>query len=103
MDIGRGFAPRDAAVAETSQCDHLQCDNHCKGQQCIAAVALLREMQDWQMQADVITYHATISACEKGQQWIKAVASLRELQEWQIRPNVITCNAIISAYEKGKQ
>ena len=38
--------------------------------------ALLREMQQWQMQADVITYHAAFSAGEKGQQCMVAVVLL---------------------------
>ena len=46
----------------------------------MAAVALLREMQHWQMEADMITYSTTISACEKGQQWMVAVALLREMR-----------------------
>ena len=55
------------------------------------------------MHADVITYNATISACEKGQQWMAAVALLREMQQWQMQANVITYNATISACEKGQQ
>ena len=60
-------------------------------------------MQHWQMQADVITYSATISACEKGQQWMAAVALLREMQQWQMQANVITYSGTISACEKGQQ
>ena len=55
------------------------------------------------MEADVITYNATISACEKGQQWITAVSLLQEMQQWHMEPDVITYNATISACEKGQQ
>ena len=58
-------------------------------------------MQQWQMQANVITYNATISVCEKGQQWMAAVALLREMQQWHMQTNVITYNATISAYERS--
>ena len=44
-------------------------------------MALLREMQHWRIEANVITYNATISACEKGQQWMTAVSLLREMQQ----------------------
>ena len=52
-----------------------------KSQQWYTAVFLLREMQQWQMQAAVIAYSATLSACEKGQQLITAVAWLQEMQQ----------------------
>ena len=52
-----------------------------KGQQWMTAVALLREMQHWQTETNVITYSATISACEKGQQRIIGLALLQELQK----------------------
>ena len=51
----------------------------------------------------VITYSATISACEKGQQWMAAVALLREVQQWQLQGYAITYDATISACEKGQQ
>ena len=60
-------------------------------------------MQHWQMEADGITYSATISACEKGHQWMTAVALLREMQHWHLEANVITYNATISACGKGQQ
>ena len=69
----------------------------------MAAVGLLREMQQWHMLADVITYSATISACEKGQQWIAAMSLLREMQQWNMEANVITYSATICACEKGQQ
>ena len=53
------------------------------------------------MQVNVITYNATISACEKGQQWITAVSLLREMQNWNMEANVITYSATISACEKA--
>ena len=55
------------------------------------------------MKADVITFNATISACEKGQQWITAVSLLREMQQGNVKTDVITFNATINACEKGQQ
>ena len=45
------------------------------------------------MKTDVITYNATISACEKGQQWITAVSLMREMQHRNMEADVITYNA----------
>ena len=73
-----------------------------KGQQWMPAVALLREMQQWQMKAAGITYSATISACKKGQHGMPAAALLRAMQQWHVEPNAITYNATISACEKGQ-
>merc|ERR1712070_1337307 len=54
------------------------------------------------MQADVISYSATLSACEKGQQWMAAVALLREMQQWQVQADVISYSSTISACEKDQ-
>ena len=54
-------------------------------------------------EVDVITYSATISACEKGQQWITAVSLLREVQRRNKQTNVITCIATVSTCQKGQQ
>ena len=51
----------------------------------------------------VITYSATIGACEKGQQWIEAVTLLREMQQRRMQANVTIYNPTISACEKGQQ
>jgi len=106
VDECLGFATRDTAVADTSRCDHIQGQLQCirEGKQWAAAVAQMREMQQWQMQGDAITYVATIiSACEKDQSWMSAVALLREIQEWQMQADVITYSATISACERGQQ
>ena len=59
-------------------------------------------MQKLQMQAGVIPYVSTISACEKGRQCITAVALLREMQRW-VQVDVITGRAIIKTCENGQQ
>jgi pentatricopeptide repeat domain-containing protein 1 len=57
-------------------------------------------MQDREINPDVMTYNATISACEKGGQWEKALDLFREMQDREIDPSVMTYNAAISACEK---
>jgi pentatricopeptide repeat protein len=39
---------------------------------------------------DVITFSATISACEKGGQWQRALALLDEMRAARVAPDVIT-------------
>ena len=50
-------------------------------------MSLLGEMQEWNFEANVIIYNATISACERGRQWITAVGFLREMQYWSMNPS----------------
>ena len=47
--------------------------------------------------ANVITYSAAISACEKGQQWQRALQLLEEMQAAGVWANAITYNAASSA------
>ena len=60
-------------------------------------------MQQWNMEANVITYHVTISTCEKGQQCITAISKLPEMLQCNINADVITYNVAISAFEKGRR
>ena len=60
-------------------------------------------MQSARVPADVITYSASISACEKGQQWQCALGLLESMQSVSVPADVITDNANISASEKGQQ
>ena len=39
-------------------------------------MALLREMADRRLDLEVVTYSASISACEKGSQWVQAMGLL---------------------------
>eukprot|EP00747_Dinoflagellata_sp_TGD_P134740 gnl/TRDRNA2_/TRDRNA2_175367_c3_seq8.p1 gnl/TRDRNA2_/TRDRNA2_175367_c3~~gnl/TRDRNA2_/TRDRNA2_175367_c3_seq8.p1 ORF type:complete len:157 (+),score=10.12 gnl/TRDRNA2_/TRDRNA2_175367_c3_seq8:71-541(+) len=66
-----------------------------KGQQWIAALTMLRQMRQWQVQPNAITHNATISACEKGSQWILATTVLREMQQWRMEPDAIAFEAVI--------
>ena len=45
------------------------------------AFFLIREMQHDSLEADVITYNAAMSACEKGQRWQLALQLFGELQQ----------------------
>ena len=55
------------------------------------------------LHANVITYNATISACEKGRQWQRALGLLEERSSQGLQANVITYSATINACEKGRQ
>ena len=52
---------------------------------------------------NVITYNATISACEKGHQLERALELLAEIRGRDLEPNVITYSAVISICDKGHQ
>ena len=60
-------------------------------------------MRSVSVPADVITYSASISACEKGQQWQCALGLLESMRSVSVPANVITYSASISACEKGQQ
>ena len=55
------------------------------------------------VEPDVISYNATISACEKGMQWEKALALFYEMKGVGLVPTVISYNSVISALGKGRQ
>eukprot|EP00435_Cladocopium_sp_Y103_P042202 s722_g11.t1 len=59
------------------------------------ALQLLTEAQALQL-ADLVTFNAVISACEKGQQWRKAL-ELLALAKGLVKIDVISCNAAQSA------
>lgn len=67
------------------------------------ATKLLQEMHGKDdIKANVISYNAAISACEKGGQWKMAIGLLQEMQEkHDIKPDVIIYSAVVSACEKG--
>jgi len=64
---------------------------------------LFAEMQRRGLEADVITFSAVISACEKGKQPEQALQLFEEMRRRVLEPDVITFSAVISAREKGKQ
>jgi len=53
--------------------------------------------------ADVITYSALISACDKGKQPERALEFMDAMQLQGVVINLITYNSLISSCEKGKQ
>ena len=67
------------------------------------ALALLRNMREAGLTADVISFGAAISACEKGGQWEQALVLLRGMRKADMAANVISLSAAISACEKGWQ
>ena len=55
------------------------------------------------LQADVISCSAVISACEKGACWEAAIGFLWETSRRSLQPELLSCDAAISACEKGMQ
>ncbi len=64
---------------------------------------LLLTMRASEVLADVFTYNAAISACEKGWQWERARELFRAMPACGVQADVITYSAAISACEKGGQ
>ena len=65
------------------------------------AFDLIAVMQRQALSADVITFSAAISACEKGSQPHKAFGLMAVMQRQALSPRAITFNAVISAREMG--
>ena len=100
-----GAAGSNARAGSKARRDHIQRDNQRmrEGSQPGRALVLLAEMQGRELKPVVITYNATISACEKGQRPERALELLAEMQGQGLDPDVITYNATISACAKGFQ
>ena len=64
---------------------------------------MLEESHLQGLQANVITYSADISACEKGTQWRRALGLLNKMISQGMQADVITYSAAVSACGKGKQ
>ncbi|OLP85583.1 Pentatricopeptide repeat-containing protein, chloroplastic, partial [Symbiodinium microadriaticum] len=67
------------------------------------AMHLFDSMRKAKVDADVISYNATISACRKGGQWQLAVHLFESACKTKIHADVVSYNATISACEKGGQ
>eukprot|EP00435_Cladocopium_sp_Y103_P069797 s645_g34.t1 len=65
------------------------------------AVQLLRAIPRHRLQATVISYNATISACEKGDAWQMACELLAETRISSSQANLITFNATLAAGENA--
>ena len=55
------------------------------------------------LQANLVTYSATISACQREAQWEQALILFSRMLRKGLLPNVISCSAAVSACEKGCQ
>ncbi|CAE8636052.1 unnamed protein product [Polarella glacialis] len=52
---------------------------------------------------DVITFNATVTACDRGQQWQRALSVVELMRSQNLEATVITLNATLSACVKGRQ
>ena len=74
----------------------------CEGQTYEKALELLKEMRQKGIELDMITYGATISACQTAKQLDKASELLAEMWQKGLERDVLTYSAAISACEKGQ-
>ena len=54
------------------------------------ALQLFQEMRTYGIEPNIISYNATISACEKGVQWGKAIHLFKDMEINGIDPNIIS-------------
>ena len=66
-------------------------------------MGLLQEMVHYLFTLDVVSFSASISACEKGKQWEGALGLLQEMAHKLLTLDAVSFGASISACEKGKQ
>ena len=52
---------------------------------------------------NIVSYSASISACEKGEQWQMALHLFNAIPKAMLTPTEISYNATISSCEKGQQ
>ena len=60
---------------------------------------MLQEITSIELQADVISCSAVISACEKGACWEAALGWWRQIVNQFLIPDLVSCNVAMSAYE----
>ena len=68
-----------------------------QGQEWGAAVQCLSDMQSTEVEPDIISYNATISACEKGEEWQLALQLLFHMPSADQEHDVISFNSTMSA------
>ena len=61
------------------------------------ALTLFEAMPKAQIQGDVISYNAAISACAKGGQWQEALTLFHGKAHGQLQPNRVTLNALFDS------
>ena len=59
------------------------------------------DLKEEQLEGDVVTFGAVMSAMNKGSQWDKSLETLNQMERSQLEGNLITCSSAISACEKG--
>lgn len=65
------------------------------------AVRLLAHMLMMQMEPNVVSFSAMISATEKGLHWQQALQCLQEMPNRKVCPNVVSISAALSACGNG--
>ena len=56
-------------------------------------MALVREMIGRRLESDVVSYNASISACERSSRWVQALALLREMPSQRLESDIVSYSA----------
>ena len=67
----------DAAVVSGTGCDILKAPPP-------VSIELVKQIRQWDVKPDVVSYSAAISACEKGAARLLPFELLKEIQKWDI-------------------
>ncbi|CAL1136618.1 unnamed protein product, partial [Cladocopium goreaui] len=67
----------------------------------VAALELLRRMDEMLLQPDAISLNAAISSCSQGQRWAAAVHLLSEMPKKKVSPDVVSYNATMNAAKEA--
>ena len=63
----------------------------------------MKDIRQWNLKPDVVSYSAAISAFEKGADWLLPIELLKEIRQWNMKPDLVSYSAAISACEKGSE
>ena len=68
-----------------------------RGQERQLPPGLFEELQSDELQANVIAYDATVSACSRGRKWQLALSLFEEMRWYALQAKVVRYNVTISA------
>lgn len=93
-------------LAISLELDVITCNtalNACGGGNWKQALVVLEHFSLQQVECNIISYNAIISACEKASAWQQAFYLLHETKIQQLEPNVITYNAALRSGQSSSQ
>ncbi|CAK0881142.1 unnamed protein product [Prorocentrum cordatum] len=73
-----------------------------RGAQWPQVLSLLAHMRRCRVHPDVITYNASVAACQGGQ-WRVALGLLDEMERGALQPDIVTYSAAVTSCEEGRR